>query len=258
MKRNYIMDEKDLTNISEINNIEINETDLPEEISAQFQTIVETDKRIQEAEKNCAVAKETADKMILAKAFNQKDAINATQDAVRSLTDAQKALSDAQKMLFENQQKLANGMRYLLMLGASSITMNRIVITELEKKLTQATNEQISENAREELFNVVRLLREQESAFSKQDRMSTQIKLNSHEIESIHRIDAIQDETDKKHDSLIAENTSKNMAQDDEITRQQKVDERHDKQLKNVKTLSWIGVAIAACALIIAIIGLFL
>ncbi|MGN0247200.1 MAG: hypothetical protein ACI4DK_14715 [Lachnospiraceae bacterium] len=238
--------------------VEISETDLPEAISAQFQVIVETDKRIQEAERNCATAKETADKMILAKAFNQKDAINATQDAVRSLTEAQTALSDAQRMLFENQQKLVNGMRYLLMLGASSITMNRIVITELETKLRQATNEQLSENAREELFNVVRLLREQESAFSKQDRMSNQIKLHSREIESIHRIDAIQDETDKKHDSLIAENASKNMAQDNEIARQQKVDERHDEQLKKVKTLAWIGVAIAACALVIAIIGLFL
>jgi len=38
--------------------------------------------------------------------------------------------------------------------------------------------------------------------------MHDQIKGNKHEIEAIHRVDAMQDETDKKHDSLIAENAS--------------------------------------------------
>lgn len=250
------MDKIELESITEIENITLSEEELPEAISFQFQTIVETDKRIQEAEKNCAMAKDVADKMILAKAFNQKEAINATQDAVRSLADAQTALSDAQKVLFENQQKLASGMRYLLMLGASSIAMNRIVITELETKLKQASCECLSENARDELLNIVKLLREQESAFSKQDRMSNQIKLHSHEIESIHHKDETQDETDKKHDALIAENALKNVEQDYEIARQQKTDERHDKQLKKTNIIAWIGIAIATCALVVAIISL--
>lgn len=253
-----MMDKKDLANISEIENIEINETDLPEAISTQFEAIIETDRLIQDAEKNCVLAKEAADKMILAKAFNQKDAINATQDAVRSLTDAQTALSTAQKVLFENQQKLANGMRYLLMLGASSITMNRVVITELEAKLKQASAERLSKTAREELFNVVKLLREQESAFSKQDRLSNQLKIHNNDIDSIHRTDARQDETDKKHDALIAENTTKNIEQDNEIARQREVDEKHNKQLKDVKILAWVGIAIASCALACAIISLIL
>ena len=115
------MSEKNITDLSEIENINISEEDLPDVISEQFEAIVDIDKRIVEAENRCATAKETADKMILAKALNQKDAINATQDAVRSLAEAQTALSEAQRMLFENQQKMADGMRYLLVLGASSI-----------------------------------------------------------------------------------------------------------------------------------------
>lgn len=250
------MIENNITDIAELENINISEEELPEVIAEQFKAIVEIDKQIVEAEISCATAKETADKMILAKALNQKDAINATQDAVRSLAEAQTALSDAQRMLFENQQKMADGMRYLLMLGASSIAMSRVVIAELESKLKQATKEQLSEKAREELIGVVRLLREQESAFSKQDRMSDQIKSHGKEIEIIHRVDTMQNEIDKRHDSLIAKNTSKNIEQDSEIQRQQNVDKQHDAQLKKIKVLALIGIGIAVCALIVAIIGL--
>ena len=97
------MSEKNITDLSEIENINISEEDLPDVISEQFEAIVDIDKRIVVAENRCATAKETADKMILAKALNQKDAINATQDAVRSLAEAQTALSEAQRMLFENK-----------------------------------------------------------------------------------------------------------------------------------------------------------
>ena len=202
---------------------------------------------------------------------DQKEAINSTQDAVRSIAEAQTALTDAQKMLFKNQQKMADGMRYLLMLGASSIAMNRVVITELESKLKQASEEQLSEQTREELIGVVRLLREQESAFSKQERMSDQIKSHGREIASIQKVDALQDETDRKHDSLIAENASKNVEQDEkiaasvkkdleqdnEIHRQQDVDRQHDELLKTVRNLALLGIGIAVIALIISIIALF-
>ena len=265
------MTETNEFNITELENISVSEEELPGVISEQFEEIVEIDRRIREVTEHCAKAKTNADQMILAKALNQKDAINTTQDAVRSLAEAQTALSDAQRMLFENQQKMADGMRYLLVLGASSIAMNRVVIAELEAKLKQATKEQLSEKAREELIGVIRLLREQESAFSKQDRMSDEIKMHGLEIATIHRVDAKQDEIDQRHDSLIAENASKNLEQDEqiaagvkkdkeqdsEIQRQQNVDRQHDEQLKKIKTLALIGMLIAVCALIVAIIGLF-
>jgi hypothetical protein len=266
------MDELNIHEIADLDGISISEEELPDVISEQFKAIIEIDKRIQEATDNCSVAKEIADKMILAKALNQKDAINSTQDAVKSLAESQTALTEAQRMLFENQQKMANGMRYLLVLGASSIAMNRVVIAELEAKLKRATKEQLSEKAREELIGVIRLLREQESAFSKQDRMSEQIKNHGKEIKRIQSVDALQDEKDRRHDTLIAENASKNEEQDEqiaagakkdkeqdrEIQRQRKVDKMHDEQLRKIKALALIGVGIALCALIIAIIGLFI
>ena len=79
----------------------------------------------------------------------------------------------------------------------------------------------------------------------------------------------MQNEIDKRHDSLIAENALKNVEQDEqisagvrkdkeqdsEIQRQQNVDKQHDEQLKKLKALVWLGIGIAVCALVISIIG---
>ena len=102
--------------------------------------------------------------------------------------------------------------------------------------------------------------------------MSDQLKTHGREIETIHRVDALQDETDKKHDSLIAENASKNIEQDkqiaagvkkdveqdSEIQRQQNVDKQHDAELKKTKTLAWLGLGVAIVAFVVAVIALIL
>ena len=126
----------------------------------------------------------------------------------------------------------------------------------LESKLKKATSEQLSEAARQELIGVIKLLREQESAFSKQDRMSEEIKTHGAEIIGIKEVDKKQDKKDKEHDDLIAKNATTNKEQDTEIKRQKKVDEQHDALLKQVKKLAWIGIGIATVALVLAIIAL--
>lgn len=247
----------------DLDSIEITEDELPDVISEQFRNIVEIDKQIILAEEKCTTAKELAEKQVKAKSTNKTEAINSTQSAVRSIVDAQTSLAEAQKLLFDNQQKMAAGMRYLLILGSSSIAMNRIVIAELEGKLKKASEEELSKAARQELINVIKLLREQESAFSKQDRMSEQlsetaktVKVHGAEIVGIKEVDRKQSEKDVEHDGLIAKNASKNIEQDTEIQRQKKVDEGHDVLLKQVKTLAIVGICIATIALLLAIIAL--
>lgn len=247
----------------DLDSIEITEDELPDVISEQFKNIVEIDKQIILAEEKCTIAKELAEKQVKAKSTNKTEAINSTQSAVRSIVDAQTSLAEAQKLLFDNQQKMAAGMRYLLILGSSSIAMNRIVIAELEGKLKKASEEELSKAARQELINVIKLLREQESAFSKQDRMSEQlsetaktVKVHGAEIVGIKEVDRKQSEKDVEHDGLIAKNASKNLEQDTEIQRQKKVDEGHDVLLKQVKTLAIVGIGIATIALLLAIIAL--
>lgn len=249
-------EKKELLIPEDIEDIEISEEEMPGIISQQFDKIIEIDKQIAIAEEKCTTAKALAEKQVAVKGVHKSEAISSTQNAVRSIVDAQASLAEAQKMLFENQQQLAAGMRYLLILGASSIAMNRIVVAELENKLKKATSEQLSEAARQELIGVIKLLKEQESAFSKQDRMSEEIKAHGVEIIGIKEVDKKQDEKDKEHDDLIAQNASVNKDQDTEIKRQKKIDEQHDLLLKQVKRLAWIGIGIAAIALVLAIVAI--
>ena len=145
-----------------------------------------------------------------------------------------------------------------------SMMVNQLVREELQKGNLPTSAEFASK--------LNKLLREQESSHTKQERMHDQTKGNKREIEAIHHVDAIQDEADKKHDSLIAENASKNVEQDkqiaagvkkdveqdSEIQRQQNVDKQHDAELKKIKTLVWLGLGIAIAALIVAVIALIL
>lgn len=224
--------------------INVSEEELPAVISEQFRAIVEIDKKIEAAERACAAAKEAADNIILHKGLNGKEAIGSTQNAVRSLADAQAALTEAQRLLFENQAKMADGMRYLLMLGASSIATTRTVILELEGKMKQAAGEELSERAKAELMDVIRLLRDQESAFSRQERIAGAVKANSSAIDEIHSVDAQQDETDRRHDAKDQEHDAK--------------DKEHDELLLQIKRIAFAALGVAGIALVVAIVALFL
>lgn len=224
--------------------ISISEEELPGAIAEQFRAIVEIDKKIRLAERNCAAAKNMADSMILHKGLNGKEAIGSTQDAVRSLADAQATLAEAQQLLFEHQQRMAEGMRYLLMLGASSIATTRTVIIELEAKMQQASEEELSDRARDELLDVIRMLRDQESAFSRQERIAGKVKEQGADIEEIRRVDKAQDETDKRHDAKDKEHDEK--------------DREHDEMLAKIKKIAIAGLGVAIVALAVAIIGLFI
>ena len=99
---------------------------------------------------------------------------------------------------------------------------------DLENKLKSAQSEKLTPSAREELLNVIRLLKDQESAITKQERMSEQLTETKKEV----RGQAVQiaentaknveqDEKDEEHDAKIAENAAKNAEQDEK-------DEEHD------------------------------
>ena len=262
-----------------IESFDIPEDQLPRVIEEQFQSIVSIDEQVTIAHENCEKAKEIATQQIHAKRLNTTDAINSTQDAVRSLAEAQETLANAQKVLFEHQKRMADSMRYLLLLGASNMAMSRMVVKQLEEKLSQAQHERLSEQTKQELIGIIKILREQESAFSKQDRMSEQIadmsdaiETQQEEIESIHRVDEEQERKDAEHDQRIDENARKNrsqdiqieasvrrdMVQDEEMKRQREIDATHDAQIKKNKILSWVSMGVATIAIILSILGFFI
>ena len=234
-----------------VENENITLRDLPLIISDRFKTIAEIDEKIKAAEKKCRESQDKVDALIQANFFTKGDAINSTQNAVKALSDAQNALLQAQTMLFDNQSQMAEVMKYLLLLGASSIAMNRAVTLQLEAKLKQAEEEELSESAQNELKNIIRLLHDQQSAFSRQELLEGSVREHTKAIDLIHNVDAAQDKKDEKHDELIGNNARKNDAQD-------KKDAEHDKEISRLNKLVLVSLIVGAIALVVSIVGLFI
>lgn len=150
---------------------DVTEENLPSKIEVQYQNILKIDKAIQEAQENAEKALATAREQVPAKLFHKSDAIDSTQEAVKELAAAQVSFVESQELLFENQQKLANGMKFLFLLGVKNVSMTRLAIHEIKNKLENSDDENFSEYAKDELRRVIKQLHEQEDLFNQQERM---------------------------------------------------------------------------------------
>ena len=230
--------------------INITNEELPKVIEEQYNNIIEIDNKIKQAETLCIQAQEKVNSLT-SKKPKTNEVLNNTQEAVKFLSEAQVSLAESQKKLFLNQQQMVEGMKYLLLLGSSSIAMNKTVIEQLEAKLKHASFEKLSTNSKNELLGVIRLLKDQESSLISTQRMNAQLnetkkKVVEHEqeINVIHQVDEQQKIKDEEHDTLLEESA--------------KNDLEHDKLIKNLFVISVIGLSIAVVALIIGIISLIL
>ena len=112
---------------------------------------------------------------------DKKEAIEALQSATVSQANALSDSVDANKELFNNQKKMSEALRYLFGLGVANMAANRTVVRELELKLKNASQEELSELARQEITNVILQLRAQEDM---------QYKLENHDrILRDHKVD---------------------------------------------------------------------
>ena len=220
----------------------IPEEDLPEVVAAHLKLFAELDKQIQETASACEEAKKASNGQVAASSFflsSNKASIDSTQDAVRAVAEAQSKLIQAQQTLAENQRKMADCIKFLLMLGATSISNSARVISLLEEKLSHAAEDGLSDDGRRDLLEVIRNLRDQESVITKQDRMSSSIRENAEAIREIHARDDAQDARDDVQDERDAKHDAN--------------DQRHDRLLKWNFALSIFATALAIAAIIISI-----
>ena len=160
---------------------------LPTIIGNTFKHISEVDRKILNAVSRAEEAKKLADEASQKNAgwsffgSDKKEAIEALQSAAISQANALSDSVDANKELFNNQKKMSEALRYLFGLGVANIAANRTVVRELELKLKNASPEELSELARQEITNVILQLRAQEDL---------QYKLENHDrILREHKVD---------------------------------------------------------------------
>ena len=196
---------------------------LPTIIGNTFKHISEVDRKISNAVSRAEEAKKLADEASQKNAgwsffgSDKKEAIEALQSATVSQANALSDSVDANKELFNNQKKMSKALFYLFGLGVANMAANRTVVRELELKLKNASQEELSELARQEITNVILQLRAQEDMQYKlenHDRILREHKVDIDKIlgeinsfeerckDILDRTETLQDDVSKKEKEL--------------------------------------------------------
>lgn len=150
---------------------------LPELVKGQLDKLNEVaasvESAIEAANKAEEQAKEAKNKSAGRGFFTDKKrvAIEELQSAGIDMANAVQASAKAQKTSFEFQTRLAEIAKYLFSMGVRNIAANRLVVRELEARLKGASEEEISELARQEIMAVVMQLKDQEDLLKKQENL---------------------------------------------------------------------------------------
>lgn len=186
----------------------VTEKNLPEVISTQVENLKELDQKVQSALEKAGTAKEAATVAYFKDAgfFHRTDAIESLQKATLQIGNATADNADSQKLLFDCLRKMAQVEKVILQIGCVSIAMNRSTVRELEAKLKNASQSELSDMARKELESVVSQIRQQQDVLEKQDRLEKNVKtLHEENIKQKSRLDE-KDNLDSEQTERIAEN----------------------------------------------------
>lgn len=220
---------------------DFNEKGLPALIHEQVDKLNELDVSIKHALESAESARESAIEAERKSAgFGKKRvAIEELQTAGLDLAKAVQSGAEAQKISFEFQTKLAEISKYLFGLGVSNIASNRFVVRELELKLKDASEEEISELARQELMLVVKQLKEQEDILIKLENLSKTLKGHHETLGIQYRKNQSIDEqlhthakADKRNSEQLGLQVEASKRFKEQLEIQAKVDKKHSSKLK--------------------------
>jgi len=215
-----------------------NEKDVTELVNGCFQKIEDIERKIANSELSAKSAKESADKaMNVERHWYQNTSariVDQLQPAVKDLANAIEVSVETQKLLFEHQTVLADCCQSLFGMGVSNIAMTRCTINTIKMKLQNASEEDLSEMARQELLNVVRQLKMQEDLFSKHEKLGTKVKGMDDKLKDLSLL--FQNKNNEQ-DERLKNKDIKDFEHDKRLKEKDEKDEEHDKRLneKDVK-----------------------
>ncbi|MCQ2191715.1 MAG: hypothetical protein MJZ23_02465 [Paludibacteraceae bacterium] len=169
-------------------NVSIQLSQIPSLITNTFQNIESCDSKITSALEDAKDAQDDA-----RYAYNKDhglfsgkgDTLDALQTAAKTLAKAQSTTVDGLKMCFDNQKAMAQSIQYLFALGCVNMAANRTVVREIQMKLQNASREQLSELAKQELQNVILQLKAQENLYNRIEKHSEALRSHDNLISSI-------------------------------------------------------------------------
>lgn len=186
--------------------------------------------------------------------------IDKIQEATYNLSEVIINLTENQTVFWDYLKILSEITRFLFDLGIANITINNMVVKYLEKKLSDASKEELDDLAREELENVVKRLKKQQEIESKYEEFKTEIKK-----ELYNNRETINDFSNKITyifeviENLKKENENKNL-EIKKLKEKRSILKNSEEETNGTRSMNflYISLGISAITLIIVIISFFL
>ena len=166
--------------------------------------------------------------------INMADTVMQITNVQGSMVKAQSETMDALKLTFDFDKEIANVTKYLFLLGCSSIAASQSVCRTLELKLKNASEEELSEYARQELENVVKNLKAQESMMQRQKQTQEDLDMVISVINDNKEKLKLHDEKIEEQGTLIAEGIQKDVEYNQRLHFREEKDAEQDKKLEEV------------------------
>lgn len=194
-KENNTLNLKDINEIAErLLNSKEPEIEMERIVGKPFELIVNGSKILSNIKKEIEITLENADNAkedimdagtddYKSSGFNFSFFKSSTEESMVKIQKATYYLSNVVISLTKNQtifwdylKKISEITKFLFNLGISNIATNNIVVNYLEKKLSDATKEELDDLAREEIENVVKRLKKQQELESRYEDFKKNIK----------------------------------------------------------------------------------
>lgn len=173
-----------------LNNLNINLSDFPTIIANTCNNITVCDQKVNKALEDAGKAKSTAE--IAANKEHtfwkgKGKTLDALQNAAITLAQSQLSSTEAIEQCFNNQKIMANSIAYLFAMGCINMTANRTVVREIQMRLSNASKEELSEFARQELQNVILQLKAQEDLYNRIEKHASLLKDQDENIDELNK-----------------------------------------------------------------------
>lgn len=234
MSQKSVSDEMSLEQVADVS-----EKDIPITVDKCVGTLAAIQSKVSEAIDKATQAVSLSNdakavKLHWYKFGDKAEAIDALQKAMEGVASAQDVQVDAIKQLLEYQETVAKGMKFLLALGVSNMSNSRIVVRRLEMKLKGASEEELSEMARNEMRAVIAQIKAQLDLQERQDRLAADQKRVKEKVRSAAQDIGLLSQHEEEQDRKLAANDKVDEAQNRELRRQAEKGREHDVELQRL------------------------
>ena len=162
--------------------------------------------------------------------------IQAMHDADSAQASAIESLSEAQDAQFKFQEDITLILKGLFVMGCGTLAKNRMVVRELQARISGQSEKEIDEMAQRELQTLIDQLNEQRDILERQDQLGKNQKEQAKKIDANKKGIETNASGVKKNREDIQQLSDQDKKQNEEIRKNFEQDEKRDKVISELGT----------------------